>query len=75
MTWWAELLLLITGVLLWFTSAQRADDVWDMFQKLMAVLVVMVVLLGGRWVPLELAALLLAVCLPSASRFDQGDRS
>jgi hypothetical protein len=75
MAWWLELPLLISGVLLWMTSAQRADDVWDMFQKLMAVLLVMVVLLGGRWVPLELAALLLAVCLPSASRFDQSDRA
>ena len=71
MAWWVELLLLITGVMLWLTSSRRNDDVWDMFQKLIATLVVMVVLLGGRWVPLEIAALVLAFLLPSAARFDR----
>jgi heme/copper-type cytochrome/quinol oxidase subunit 4 len=71
MAWWVELILLITGVLLWLTSSERSDDVWDMFQKLIAILVVMVVLLGGRWVPLEIGALMLAFLLPSAARFDR----
>lgn len=71
MAWWVELILLITGVMLWLTSSRRNDDVWDMFQKLVSTLVVMVVLLGGRWVPLEIAALILAFLLPSAARFDR----
>ena len=35
---------------------------------------VMVVLLGGRWLPLEIAALALALWLPSADRFERGPR-
>jgi hypothetical protein len=34
----------------------------------------MVVLLGGRWLPLEIAALGLALWLPSAARFERGPR-
>jgi hypothetical protein len=34
----------------------------------------MVVLLGGRWLPLEIAALGLALWLPSADRFERGPR-
>lgn len=73
MPWWLDVVLLLTGVLLWLTSGRRSDDVWDMFQKIMAVLMVMLVLLGGRWVPLEIAALALTLFLPSAARFDQHD--
>jgi hypothetical protein len=73
MAWWMELVLLISGLMLWFRSGERQDDVWEMFQKLIAVVMVVVVLLGGRWVPLEVAALGLAIWLPCASRFDRSD--
>lgn len=72
MPWWMELILMISGVALWITSTERTDDVWGMFQKLIAILLVMVVLLGGRWVPLEIGALMLAFLLPNAARFDRG---
>ena len=71
MSWWMELILLVTGVLLWLTSGRRSDDVWGMFQKIIAVLLVLLVLLGGRWIPLEIAALLLAFWLPSATRLEK----
>jgi hypothetical protein len=75
MPWWMDLVLLISSVVLWLKGGEHTDDVWSFFQKLLAFLAVMVVLLGGRWVPLEIVALALAIWLPSAARFDQEDRS
>jgi hypothetical protein len=45
-----------------------------LLEKILASAAVMVVLLGGRWLFLELVALALALWLPSASRFEQGPR-
>ena len=42
------------------------DDVWSLLQRLLAVVSVAVVLLGGRQIPLELLALGVALWLPSA---------
>ena len=74
MPWWLDLLLLGAGAALWITGSDQADDVWRVFQRFLAFVAVMVVLLGGRWLLLELAALALAIWLPSASRFEQGPR-
>jgi hypothetical protein len=69
MPWWLDLLLLATAVALWLSGSADADDVWSLFQKLLAAVALAVVLLGGRQIPLELLALGVALWLPSARRF------
>ncbi len=74
MPWWMDLVLLITGFALWMLGVNHSDDVIGLLEKILAVAAMMVVLLGGRWLPLELVVLALALWLPSASRFEQGPR-
>ncbi len=74
MPWWMDLVFLITGVTLWLLGVNHSDDVIGLLEKILAVAAVMVVLLGGRWLPLELVVLGLALWMPSASRFEQGPR-
>lgn len=69
MPWWLDLLLLAAAVALWLSGSADPDDVWGLFQKLLAAVALAVVLLGGRQIPLELLALGLALWLPSARRF------
>ncbi|SBO43197.1 hypothetical protein [Cyanobium sp. NIES-981] len=66
MPWWLDLVLLALAVVLWFTGSADRDDVWSLFQRMLAVVAVAVVLLGGRQIPLELLALAVALWLPSA---------
>jgi len=73
MPWWLDLLLLGAGVALWITGSEQTDDVWRVFQRFLAFVAVMVVLLGGRQIPLEVAALALALWLPSARRCETRD--
>lgn len=75
MPWWMDLVLLVSGVLLWVEGSNHQDDTIGLLEMIFATVAVMVVLLGGRWLPLELAALALALWLPSAARFEQGPRS
>ncbi|KEF41354.1 MAG: hypothetical protein ER33_11955 [Cyanobium sp. CACIAM 14] len=72
MPWWLDLVLLIAAVLLWVKGTNTPDDVWSVFQKGLAFVAVMVVLLGGRQVLLEALVLATTFWLPSASRFDDG---
>jgi hypothetical protein len=74
MPWWMDLVLLFVGCVLWILGDNHNDDAIGLLEKILAVAAVMVVLLGGRWLLLELAALALAIWLPSASRFEQGPR-
>ena len=74
MPWWMDLVLLVGGVALWIVGDNHADDAIGLLEKILATAAVLVVFLGGRWLPLELAALALALWLPSASRFEQGPR-
>lgn len=74
MPWWIDLLLLLVGCTLWILGDNHSDDTIGLLEKIFAVVAVMVVLLGGRWLVLELAVLGLALWLPSASRFEQGPR-
>jgi hypothetical protein len=67
--WWLDLILLVAAVLLWFTGTADSDDVWSLLQKLLAVVALVVVLLGGRQILLELLALGVALWLPSARRY------
>ncbi|MFY8150386.1 MAG: hypothetical protein ACOVNL_14360 [Prochlorococcaceae cyanobacterium] len=75
MPWWLDMVLLLAGALLWGEGSSHADDVIGLLEKILAVAAVLVVLLGGRQLPLEAAALLLAVWLPSARRFEERRRS
>jgi hypothetical protein len=73
MPWWLDLTLLSGAVLLWSEGSRDVDDTIGLLKKILAVTAVMVVLLGGRQVPLEIAALSLALLLPGASRFDDAE--
>lgn len=66
MPWWLDGVLLIAAFLLWFSGSAHRDDVWGLLQKMLAVVAVAVVLLGGRQMLLEAAVLGLALWLPSA---------
>jgi hypothetical protein len=65
-----DLILLVIGLILWLLGDNHRDDVIGLLEKILAVAAVMVVLLSGRWLLLEGAALALALWLPSASRFE-----
>ncbi|MEA5391466.1 hypothetical protein VB738_09360 [Cyanobium gracile UHCC 0139] len=72
MPWWLDLALLALAAALWVKAGNTPDDVWCIFQKFLAFVAVVVVLLGGRQLLLEILALALTFWLPSASRFDGG---
>ena len=74
MPWWLDLVLLASAVFLWSRGSDTPDDVWSVFQKGLAFVAVMVVLLGGRQVLIEVVALGVALWLPSASRLEQARR-
>ncbi len=74
MPWWLDLFLLALSVFLWARGSDTPDDVWSVFQKGLAFVAVMVVLLGGRQLLFEFLALGLAIWLPSAARLDQTRR-
>ncbi|MFM9100433.1 MAG: hypothetical protein ACKOPS_03455 [Cyanobium sp.] len=71
MPWWLDLVLLALAVLLWGRGTAETDDTWELFQKLLAVVALLVVMLGGRLLVLELAAVVLALRLPSAARCER----
>jgi hypothetical protein len=75
MPWWLDLVLLSLAATLWFSGSADRDDVWSLLQRMLAVVAVAVVLLGGRQIPLELLALGVALWLPSAGsrRLSTGD--
>jgi hypothetical protein len=72
MPWWLDLVLLGAAVLLWAKGTDTPDDVWSVFQKFLAFVAVVVVLLGGRQVLLEALVLAITFWLPRASQFDEG---
>ncbi len=72
MPWWLDLALLALAVALWQKAGNTPDDVWSIFQKFLAFVAVLVVLLGGRQLLLEILALGFTLWLPGASRFDGG---
>lgn len=74
MPWWLDLVLLASAFFLWSRGSDTPDDVWSVFQKGLAFVAVMVVLLGGRQVLIEVLALGVALWLPSASRLEQARR-
>lgn len=74
MPWWLDLVLLAVAVFLWAKGSDTPDDVWSVFQKGLAFVAVMVVLLGGRQLIFEVLALGVALWLPSASRLEQARR-
>jgi len=67
MPWWMDILLLLGSLALWASGNDERDDVWGLFQKMLAVAALLVVILSGRLIGLELVGLVLALWLPSAS--------
>jgi hypothetical protein len=74
MPWWIDLLLMVVGIVLWIEGDNHRDDTIGLLEKIIAIAAVLVVLLGGRWMVLEVALVGLAFWLPSASRFERGPR-
>jgi len=72
MPWWLDLVLLAVAVFLWVRGDNTPDDVWSVFQKFLAFMAVVVVLLGGRQLLLEILVLACTFWLPTAARFDGG---
>jgi hypothetical protein len=70
MTWWGEVLLLLLSGVLWLRGLSHRDEVFGLFCKFLAVLVLLVLLIAGRPLLLELPLLALALWLPSAVRFE-----
>ena len=75
MPWWLDVVLLSAAVLLWSLGSSHEDEVIGLLEKILAVAALFVVLLGGRQIPLELAALAIAFWLPSAARIEHQHRS
>ena len=73
MPWWLDLVLLAGAGLLWGRGSAAADDTWEFFLKLLAAAALLVVIFSGRLWLLELAALGLALWLPSAARCERRD--
>lgn len=67
MPWWLDIVLLLASLALWSSGFNERDDVWGLFQKMLALAALLVVILGGRQLLLELAGLGLALWLPGAS--------
>lgn len=67
MPWWLDIVLLLASLALWTSGFNERDDVWGLFQKMLALAALLVVILGGRQLLLELAGLGLALWLPGAS--------
>ncbi len=71
---WLDLLFLGSAVLLWTKGGQQLDDVVMMLMRILAVAFAMVVLLGGRLLPLEISLLALVLWLPSVRALESGSR-
>ncbi|NQV10167.1 MAG: hypothetical protein HQ527_03215 [Cyanobacteria bacterium] len=63
---WLTFVLLAAATLLWLLGSANGDDVIALLEHILAVGLLLVVLLGGRLLPLELAGLALALWLPRA---------
>lgn len=74
MPWWLDLVLLMVSVILWSRGTTNRDDTFGLLEKILAVAALLVVLLGGRWLVLELAALALTFFMPNAGRFEPSER-
>ena len=74
MPWWLDLLLLIVGLVLWTKGGRQLDDVVMMLMRIPAVAFLLVVLLGGKWLLLELGLLALVIWLPSVRALEGGSR-
>lgn len=70
MTWWSEFLLLLLAFVLWLRGTAQRDEVFGLFVRFLAIVLVLVVLIAGRPLLLELPLLALALWLPSAVRFE-----
>lgn len=70
MTWWSDLLLLLLAFVLWLRGTAQRDEVFGLFVRFLAVVIVLVVVIAGRPLLLELPLLALALWLPSAVRFE-----
>lgn len=70
MSWWSELVLMLLAAVLWLRGTAQRDEVFGLFVRFLAIVVVLVVLIVGRPLLLELPLLALALWLPSAVRFE-----
>lgn len=74
MTLLIDLVLVAAGLLLWQRSCSEGDDVWVLFLRTLAVIVLAVIVLGGGVLWVELGLLALVLSLPSVARLEQRER-
>jgi hypothetical protein len=74
MPWWLDVLLLSVGLVLWTQGGRQLDDVVMMLMRILAVGVMLVVVLGGRWLLLEVGLLAVVLWLPSVRALERGSR-
>lgn len=74
MSAWSHLLLLLLALALWWRGCTDRDEVFGLFVRFLAVVVVLVLLIAGRPLLLELALLGLALWLPSALHCEARER-
>ena len=74
MTAWSHFLLLLLALVLWWRGSSDRDEVYGLFARFLAVIVLLVLLIAGRPLVLELGLLALALWLPSAVRFESDER-
>lgn len=68
MPWWATLVLLGLGTVLWVSGRSNPDDVIGLLEQMLAIALGLVVLFVGRNLWIEALVLLLALRLPAARR-------
>ena len=68
MPWWATLVLLALGTVLWLSGRSNPDDVIGLLEQMLAIALGLVVLFVGRNLLLESLVLILALRLPAARR-------
>ena len=75
MTLLIDLVLLVTGLVLWHRGSTEGDDVWSMFLRALAVIDLVVIALSNGVLWIEMPLLIGALCLPSVARLEGVRRS
>lgn len=66
-----DLLLLLAALMLVVRSNSERDEVWSICLRFLAVIAVLAVITNERGQPLAILLLLVALCLPSAKRYNK----
>ena len=70
-----DLVLLVSGLVLWRRGSSEGDDVWSMFLRTLAVIDLVVIALSNGLLWIEIPLLIGALCLPSVARLEGTQRT